>query len=111
MKSRALPPRPSLDSLRKQAKRLSRDANGGNAEAAARVRVYLPRIEPPITLRSAQLVIAPEYGYQGWQDLTAEVGKRLGDGVEWAATQAQRAIHDNDLERLKQLLADYPALL
>jgi hypothetical protein len=47
----------------------------------------------------------------GWQDLTAEVSKRLGHGLEWAATQARRVIHDNDVERLKQLLAEYPALL
>jgi hypothetical protein len=26
-------------------------------------------------------------------------------------TQARRVIHDNDVERLKQLLAEYPALL
>jgi ankyrin repeat protein len=64
-----------------------------------------------LTQRNAQLVIAREYGYTGWRDLTAEVSKRLGHGLEWAATQAQRAIHDNDVERLKQLLAEYPALL
>ena len=32
-------------------------------------------------------------------------------GLEWAAAQAQRVIHDNDVDRLKQLLTDYPALL
>ena len=32
-------------------------------------------------------------------------------GLEWAASQARRLIHDNDVERLKQLLAEYPALL
>ena len=37
--------------------------------------------------------------------------KRLGKGLEWAAAQARRVIHDNDVERLKQLLAEYPALL
>ena len=31
--------------------------------------------------------------------------------LESAAAQALRVIHDNDLERLKQLLAEYPALL
>jgi hypothetical protein len=31
--------------------------------------------------------------------------------LEWAAAQAKRAIHDNDVERLKQLLAEHPALL
>jgi hypothetical protein len=64
-----------------------------------------------LTQRNAQLVIAREYGYAGWQDLTAEVSKRLGKGLDWAAAQVRRVIHDNDVERLKQLLAEYPALL
>jgi hypothetical protein len=42
-------------------------------------------------------VIAREYGYPGWQDLTAEVSKRLGKGLERAAAEARRIIHDNDL--------------
>src|SRR5262245_41172338 len=89
--SKSLPPRPSLDSLRKQAKKLARERS--------------------LSQRQAQLVLAREYGFAGWQDLTAEVKKRLGQGLEWAATQAKRAIHDNDVERLKQLLAEYPSLL
>ncbi len=89
--SKSLPPRPSLESLRKQAKKLARDRR--------------------ITLRNAQLLIAREYGFAGWQDLTAEVSRRLGQGLEWAVAQARRVIHDNDVERLKQLLSDYPALL
>jgi hypothetical protein len=56
-------------------------------------------------------VIAREYGFAGWQDTTAEVSRRLGKGLEWAVEQARRIIHDNDVERLKQLLAEYPALL
>src|SRR5262245_47129373 len=35
----------------------------------------------------------------------------MTEGPEWAAAQARRIIHENDVERLKQLLADYPALL
>src|SRR3989441_13284732 len=89
--SKPLPARPSLESLRKQAKKLARDRS--------------------VSLRDAQLVLAREYGFAGWQDLTAEVSKRLGKGLEWAVTQARHAIHDNDVERLKQLLAEYPALL
>ena len=89
--SKSLPPRPSLDSLRKQAKKLARERS--------------------LSQRNAQLVLARDYGFAGWQDLTAEVSKRLGNGLEWGATQAQRVIHDNDVERLKQLLAEYPALL
>ena len=71
----------------------------------------LPQVALPLTQRNAQLVIARGSSFAGWQDLTAEVSKRLGHGLEWAATQARRVIHDNDVERLKQLLAEYPALL
>ena len=109
--SKSLPLRPSLESLRKQAKRLARDIAAGDAAAITRARAHLPRVDLPLTQRNAQLVIAREYGYAGWQDLTAEVSKRLGSGLEWAAAQARRVIHDNDVERLKQLLAEYPALL
>jgi len=89
--SKSLPARPSLESLRKQAKKIARHGS--------------------VSLRDAQLILAREYGYAGWQELTAEVRKRLGKGLEWAAAQAQRVIHDNDVERLKELLAEYPALL
>ena len=109
--SKSLPARPSLESLRKQAKRLARDIAAGDAGAIARARAHLPNVDLPLTQRNAQLVIAREYGYAGWQDLTAEVSKRLGKGFEWAVAQARRVIHDNDVERLKQLLAEYPALL
>ena len=109
---KSLPARPSLESLRKQAKKLARDAAAGDAGAIARARVHLPNIDLPLTQRNAELVIAREYGYAGWQDLTTEVRKRLGGGgLEWAATQARRVIHDNDVERLKQLLGEYPGLL
>jgi hypothetical protein len=89
--SRSLPARPSLESVRKQAKTLARNRS--------------------LSLRTAQLALAREYGYAGWQDLVAEVNRRLGSGLEWAVAEADRLIHDNDTERLKQLLAEYPALL
>jgi hypothetical protein len=107
----SLPARPSLESLRKQAKKLARDIAAGDAAAIARARAHLPHVDLPLTQRNAQLVIAREYGFPGWQDLIAEVSRRLGNGLELAAAQARRAIHDNDVDRLKQLLADYPALL
>ena len=109
--SKSLPARPSLESLRKQAKKLARDVAAGDGVAIARVRVQLPHVDVPLSQRNAQLILAREYGFPGWQDLTAEVGKRLGRGLEWAVAQAQRIIHDNEPERLKQLLAEYPALL
>jgi len=108
---KSLPARPSLESLRKQAKKLARDVAAGDADAIALARAHLPSVDLPLTQRNAQLVIAREYGYAGWQDLTAEVSRRLGKGLEWAAAQARPIIHDHDVERLKQLLAEYPALL
>ena len=87
--SKSLPARPSLESLRKQAKRLARDSAAGDAAAIARARMQLPDVELPLTQRNAQLVIGREYGYAGWQDLTAEVSKRLGNSLEWAAAQAR----------------------
>lgn len=109
--SKSLPARPSLESLRKEAKKLARDIAAGDAAAIERARTQLPQIDLPLTQRNAQLVVAREYGYAGWQDLTAEASKRLGSGLDLAAAQARRAIHDNDLPRLKQLLAEHLGLL
>jgi hypothetical protein len=111
VRARDLPARPSLDSLRKQAKRLARDAAAGNGEAITRVHAQLPRAKLPLSNRDAQLVIAREYGFVGWPELTAEVQKRLGNAIEWAASQAKVAIHTEDHERLRTLLAEYPALV
>jgi ankyrin repeat protein len=106
-----LPARPSLESLRKQAKKLARDIVAGNAGAIARVRARLPQAELPLSQRDAQLVLAREYGFPGWKDLVKEVKQRLARGLEWAVSEARRVIHDNDIEVLRQLLAQYPALL
>ena len=65
--SKSLPARPSLESLRKQAKKLARDIAAGDAGAIARARAHLPNVDLPLPQRNAQLVIAREYGYAGWQ--------------------------------------------
>jgi hypothetical protein len=111
MTTSKLPARPSLESLRKQAKKLARGIVAGDAGAIARARVQLPQAELPLSQRDAQLVLAREYGFPGWQDLVKEVKQRLGRGFEWAVSQAHRRIHDSDIEGLRQLLAEYPALL
>ena len=106
-----LPIRPSLESLRKQAKKLASGIVAGDASAISRARAQLPHAELPLSQRDAQLVLAREYGFRGWQDLVKEVNQRLGKGLEWAVSQARRRIHDNDIEGLRQLLAECPALL
>ena len=96
--SRSLPDRPSLESLRKQAKKLARDVAAGDAAASARARAQLPHVALPLSQRNAQLVLAREYGFAGWPDLVAEVHRRLGGGLEWAVTRARSLIHDDDVE-------------
>jgi len=109
--TRKLPARPSLESLRKQAKKLARGIVAGDASAIGRARAQLPQADLPLSQRDAQLVLAREYGFPGWQELVKEVNQRLGKGLEWAVSQARRRIHDNDVEGLRQLLGEYPALL
>lgn len=88
---KSFPARPSLESLRKQAKSLAHKL--------------------AVSHREAQLALAREYGFAGWRELREEVLKRTGKGFEWALSEAQRAIHDNDAERLKTLLAEHSGLL
>src|SRR3984957_19823069 len=111
MTTSKLPARPSLESLRKQAKKLARGVVAGDRSAIARARAQLPQAELPLSQRDAQLVLAREYGFPGWKDLVKEVKQRAGRGLERAVSEARRIIHDNDIEGLRQLLAEYPALL
>ena len=109
--SKFLPPHLSFESIRKQAKKLLRQLAAGDPDAVARVHAQLPAPTLPLSLRDAQLVLAREYGFAGWQDLRAAVLRQEGKGLEWAAAEAERAIHDNSVERLAQLVREYPALL
>jgi hypothetical protein len=111
MTTSKLPARPSLESLRKQAKNLVRGIAAGDPGAIDRARACLPKAKLPLSQREAQLVLAREYGFPGWKDLVREVKLRLGRGLEWAVSEARRIIHDNDVEGLRRLLAEYPPLL
>jgi hypothetical protein len=106
-----LPPGPSLASIRGEAKKLVRDASAAKADAVARARTELGNLELPLTQRHAELVVAREYGFAGWQELEDELRKRAGTGFDGAAVEAKRAIHDNDVQRLKALLEEYPPLV
>lgn len=109
--SRFLPPHTSFESLRKQAKSLARQFAAGEPDALAQVHAQLPASTPPLSLRDAQLVLARECGFAGWQDLRAAALRLEGKDLEWATAEAERAIHDNTVERLGQLVQEYPALL
>lgn len=97
----------SFESVRKQAKKLVRQVSANDPDALARVQSR----SLPLSLRDAQLVVAREYGFAGWQDLRTAVLRREGSGLEWAAAEAERAIHDDQVDRLRELVAEYPALI
>jgi len=82
---RALPERPNLDQLRRQAKELQRAAAAGNATAARRLR----RVSTSTGLAAAQLALAREYGYPSWTRLKAEVERRRATPHEQRATAAR----------------------
>lgn len=108
---KSLPLRASFESLRKQAKKLARQFAEADPDALARVHAQLPVPGLPLSLRDAQLVLAREYGFAGWQDLRTAALRREGTGLEWAVAEAERAIHEDQLDRLRQLVQEYPALL
>ena len=73
MPTRSLPDDPSIEHLRKQAKRLRKAVREGDPAALRDVEEFHPRPERPITrfaLTDAQLVTARSYGFASWAKLT-----------------------------------------
>jgi hypothetical protein len=82
----ALPGRPDLDQLRRQARELLRAAAASDEQALRRLRV----VSQKQTLSAAQLAIAREHGFASWPKLRAEILRRRAgtepDAVAVAAT-------------------------
>ena len=57
-----LPARPSVDHLGRRARNLLRDAQAGDGTAIGRIRA----VSDALTLASAQLTVAREYGFASW---------------------------------------------
>jgi ankyrin repeat protein len=133
---RALPERPSLEQLRKQAKDLLRDARAGDAGAMARL-TGVARIAPGARpmLAHAQLAIAREYGLPSWPALVGHVESVAGDagrrplirpvelspGRRWELADGTHATTDDvfamfvaaregDLATIQRLVSHAPAL-
>ena len=72
MPTRPLPNDPSLEHLRKQAKRLRNAVRSGDADALAQVNEFHPRARDAVarfSLADAQLVTARAYGFASWTKL------------------------------------------
>jgi hypothetical protein len=82
--SAQLPPHPSLENLKKQAKGLHKAHRSGDSEAADRIKPHLPRLtdasteeilQSDFSLQEAQLVVAREYGFPSWPKLVEAVSQ------------------------------------
>ena len=72
MPTSPLPSNPSIEHLRKDAKRLRRAVQAGDADAIARAQEFHPRggqALQQLTLADAQLVTARSYGFASWAKL------------------------------------------
>jgi len=97
--TRRLPPQPSLEQLRKQAKDLLQRYRAGEAAAVAEVQKFERHPDPAsFALHDAQRVLARAYGYAGWGRLKAFVDgvnvARLAEVVQAGGiAEAQKLLH------------------
>ena len=103
MAGQSLPERPDLDQLRRQAKELRDTARAGDSTAVQRLS------DLPVTLSSAQLVIAREHGFPSWPALHAHVEAHLADLAE-RVELFLRASVGGPITRAVPLLYEYPEI-
>ena len=85
-----LPAKPSHDHLRRQARDLLRAAQAGDTAAVGRIGA----VSDALTLASAQLAVAREYGFASWTRLRDEVTARTTDLAEQAEAFCEASIRD-----------------
>ncbi|MGH9662080.1 MAG: hypothetical protein ACRD96_26260, partial [Bryobacteraceae bacterium] len=76
-----LPPNPSIENLKKQAKTLLKAWRAGDVETLARIQAAHPHAGPP-RLADCQLVLAREAGFKTWPQLRIAVqsaNRKLAD--------------------------------
>ena len=80
--SRALPRKPHIDSLKKQARQLLQAHREGQPESLRSIRTCMPHLgslsdeailQRPFTLQQAQCVLSREYGFSNWAELVRAV--------------------------------------
>jgi len=119
--SKQLPPNPSLEQLKKQAKSLLKLQQAADSEALTRIRENHRRwrnlsekqvAAARFALADAQLVIASEYGFASWSKLQSHV-KTLEAASSTAEVVAslRDAAGKGDLARLNGLLDAHPELI
>src|SRR5262245_17303007 len=101
----SLPTHPDLDQLRRQAKELLCAAQAGDPAAIARIRA----VSEALTLATAQLALAREYGFASWPRLKDAVDARTLGLTEKADEFIQATISGNT-RRAAHMLEETPDL-
>lgn len=119
--SRQLPPRPSLEQLRKQAKSLLKHQQAADSAALARIRENHPHwrnlseeqiVASPFALADAQLVIANEYGFASWSRLQSHVKTlETASATAEAVASLRDAAGKGNVARLNAVLDAHPELI
>jgi ankyrin repeat protein len=118
---RELPPHPSLEQYRKQAKDLIKSWKLGDSEAVQRIATYHPRWRnAPVsetrnsrfTVADAQLVIAREHGFESWPKFAKHIEGLIREtSITSKFERAADAIANGDAGALARLLSESPSLI
>lgn len=108
--SKSLPPRPSLEQLKHQAKDLLKALKSGDAGALKRLQQTHPRspkTSVACSLSDAQLVIAREYGFATWAKLKEHIGS-IRPEPRNPHELFKQALEAQDADEFRALLEEFP---
>jgi Ankyrin repeats (many copies) len=110
--------RAPLGMYSRRAEELVQAVAAGDADALRRVRHHVPRLSDfggrELDMREAQLVVAREYGFLTWRDLLFYAKKAIDehdDRPTGKLAEAFELIRNAEVERLRKMLDDDPALV
>jgi uncharacterized protein len=104
---RSLTSQSNLEALRKEAKRLHRAIEAGDADAVARFRAVFPTYDRTATLREAQQALAREYGFESWAALKQEIADRTRSHEERIRLFLEKSVHRYSVDPGTQKWGDY----
>jgi hypothetical protein len=105
---RTLPAHPDLDQQKKLAKELLRAYAEGDPEALARMRAELPD-KPSLVLADAQYVLAREYGFANWKELSVHIEAARAN-AQTPLDRIHAAFSQRDAPAVRRLFESHPEL-
>jgi ankyrin repeat protein len=130
MQARELPPHPSLEQYKKQAKDLVKNCKSGDPEAIRRIKQHHPRLDKlsdseirdvRIILADVQLVLAREHGFESWSKFVKQIeamtrknsvvsSDPVAAFIEVACAPLDSGHASGTLERAESILAAHPEI-